>query len=87
MSWKDIIASTKSGPAKYKPGTGIEVLERNVFKHREESTNGKLWKVMAFENTIGASEGKESRWVRVELSAKKIHGHPISEQEFRKLTK
>ncbi|MEC9935476.1 hypothetical protein RCT95_03510, partial [Escherichia marmotae] len=35
---------------------------------------------------IGASEGKESQWVRVELSDGKIHGHPISLDEFRRLT-
>ena len=42
---------------------------------------------MAFEYDVGASEGKVSRWVRVELSAKTIHGHPISEFEFKRLNK
>ncbi|WP_240891019.1 RHS repeat-associated core domain-containing protein [Pseudomonas sp. TMW22091] len=87
MSWKAIIESTKTGPAKYKPGTDIESLERGVFKDGKSSTNGKPWKVKEFESDIGASGGKTSRWIRIELSAKTIHGHPITEQEFRKLTK
>ncbi|WP_257381159.1 hypothetical protein [Snodgrassella alvi] len=36
---------------------------------------------------IGASEGKESQWVRVELSGGTIHGHSVSIDEFLKLTK
>ena len=40
-----------------------------------------------FEHEIGASEGKSSRWMRVEESGGTIHGHPISEAEYRKLTK
>lgn len=51
------------------------------------TTNGKPWKVMEYAESIGASEGAPSRWIRIELSAKTIHGHPISEQEFKRLTK
>jgi len=46
----------------------------------------KPWKVMECQHCIGASHGKLSRWVRVELSAGAIHGHLISEQEFMRLT-
>lgn len=31
-SWNKIIKSTKSGPAKYKPGENIEQLERSVWE-------------------------------------------------------
>ena len=51
------------------------------------TTNGKPWKVMEYPDSIGASEGSPSRWIRIELSANTIHGHPISEREFRRLTK
>lgn len=37
--------------------------------------------------TIGANDGKETQFMRVELSANTIHGHPISEDAFKKLTK
>ncbi|MEZ0524818.1 RHS repeat domain-containing protein, partial [Pseudomonas sp. Env-17] len=87
MPWKDILATTKSGPAKYKPGINIENIEREAYKNGRTTTNGKPWKVMEYPETIGASEGVSSRWIRIELSAKTIHGHPISEQEFRRLTK
>ncbi|MBK5544340.1 RHS repeat protein [Pseudomonas sp. TH04] len=87
MPWKDILATTKSGPAKYKPGINIENLEREAYKNGRAVTNGKPWKVMEYPESIGASEGVSSRWIRIELSAKTIHGHPISEQEFRRLTK
>jgi hypothetical protein len=87
MAWKDVIASTKNGPAKYRHGTNIESLERGVWAEGQKVTNGKTWKVKEFGEEIGASEGKSSRWMRVEESAGTIHGHPISEIEFRKLTK
>ncbi|PSL47547.1 RHS repeat-associated protein [Chitinophaga niastensis] len=86
-SWNDIVKSTKTGPAKYTPETNIEALERGVWKTGTPVTNGKDWKVAAFDDIIGASEGKETKYVRVEHSANTIHGHPITEAEFKKLTK
>ena len=41
MSCKDIIKSTKNGPAKYKPGIDTEALERMVWKKGTSLTNGK----------------------------------------------
>uniref|UniRef100_UPI001CBB5659 RHS repeat-associated core domain-containing protein n=1 Tax=Pseudomonas sp. GL-RE-29 TaxID=2832375 RepID=UPI001CBB5659 len=87
MTWKQTINSTKSGPAKYKSGTDVESLERDAYNTGLPVTNGKSWKIKEYESEIGASEGKLSRWVRIELSARTIHGHPISESEFRKLKK
>ncbi|WP_235319648.1 RHS repeat-associated core domain-containing protein [Pectobacterium fontis] len=86
-TWKDIIKSTKSGPAKYKPGTDIEALERSVYRNGQSVTNGKPWKVQDLGSEIGASEGKVSQWIRVEESGGTIHGHPISLSEFLRLTK
>lgn len=31
--------------------------------------------------------GQESKWMRVEFSQGVIHGHPITEQEYKKLIK
>ena len=87
VPWRTVIASTLIGPAKYRPGIAIEKLEREAYKNGTPTTNGKPWKVMEYPESIGASEGVASRWIRIELSAKTIHGHPISEQEFRRLTK
>ncbi|HHS3623217.1 TPA: RHS repeat domain-containing protein [Proteus mirabilis] len=87
MSWKDIVGSTKTGPAKYKPEINIEALERSVYQTGQPVTNGKPWKVQDMGKIIGASEGKPSQWMRVEYSGGTIHGHPISLNEFRKLTK
>lgn len=87
MTWGDIVKSTKSGSAKYKPGINIESLERSVFKEGTPVTNGKPWKVMDMGETVGASEGKPTQWIRVEESGGTIHGHPISLSEFNKLTK
>lgn len=42
---------------------------------------------MEFDDIIGASEGKNTKFMRVEMSSNTIHGHPISESEFKKLTK
>lgn len=86
-SWKDIINSTKSGPTKYKLGTDIESLGRSVYKNDQSVTNEKSWKVQDMGETIGASEGKASQWIRVEESGGTIHGHPISLKEYLRLTK
>ena len=86
-SWSEVVKSTKNGPAKYKPDTDIQKLERNVWEKGNIVNNGKNWKVKEFHNEIGASGGKESRWVRVENSADTIHGHPITQAEYLRLTK
>lgn len=85
-SWKDIIKSTKTGPAKYKPDINIKSVEYDLFNSGTPVTNGKPWKVKDMGEVIGASEGKPSQWMRVELSAGTIHGHPISIDEFLRLT-
>ena len=82
---KDTIKSTKSGPAKYMPDVDIETIERYAWKNGTAVTNGKTWKVMEFDNVIGASDGKATRYMRVEMTSNTIHGHPISENEFMKL--
>jgi RHS repeat-associated protein len=87
VPWKKIIESSTSGLAKYKPGIPIEKLERTVWETGIPVSNGKPWKVAEFTGEIGASGGKSSRWVRVEETAGAIHGHPITQQEFQKLTK
>jgi hypothetical protein len=87
IKWRDIVKSTKTKPAKYSREVDIEALERFVYEHGQDVTSDKTWKVMEFDKVIGAKNGKESRWVRVEISANTIHGHPITKQEFDNLTK
>jgi len=86
--WPSVVKSTANGgAAKYLPGTDIEALERHAFANGQDVNNGKPWKVIDMGKTIGANDGKETQYMRVELSANTIHGHPISEESFRKLTK
>jgi len=87
VPWADVVKSTKNGPAKYLPGTNIEQLEKSVWDKGTPVTNGKTWKVQEFDDIIGASEGKSTKYMRVEMGADTIHGHPIPEKEFNKLTK
>lgn len=87
VPWKTVIKSTVKGPAKYLPGLDVEALERLVWEKGEAVANGKPWKVMSFAEEVGASGGKSSSWVRVEESAGTLHGHPITETEFTRLTK
>lgn len=88
MSWKEIIKSTKTGPAKYSPDiTDIEAFEREAWKSGTRVTNGKTWKVKSYDHVIGAIGGKETKYVRIENSNGTIHGHPISELEYNKLLK
>ncbi len=85
ISWKKIINGTKSGPAKYSRNIDIEKVERYVWKNGDNVVTGKKWKIMEFDEVIGASNGKESIWIRVESSGGTIHGHPIKVEEFKKL--
>jgi RHS repeat-associated protein len=87
VPWKDVVKSTKSGAAKYRPGFSVEELEKRVWAEGQPVSTGRSSKVMEFAEEIGASEGKPSRWVRVDESAGTIHGHPITEADFRKLTR
>jgi len=84
--WEQQIKNTQNGPAKYLPGTDIESLERHVWENGQDVTTGKPWKVMEFEEEVGASDGETSRWIRVENNGGTIHGHPITEREYQKLT-
>ena len=89
LSWKETVESTKSSTigAKYKPEINIEKLERHVWETGTPVTTGKSWKVKAFDYVCGACDGKETKYMRVEESAGVIHGHPITETEYKKLTK
>jgi len=86
ISWKDIVKSTKKGPAKYsKTIIDIEKFEREAWETGTNVVNGKNWRVKEFDNIIGASGGKETRYIRIENSNGTIHGHPITGKEFKKL--
>ncbi len=41
---------------------------------------------MKFDDVSGASGGAESKDIRVEMSGGTVHGHPITESEYIKLT-
>lgn len=85
LCWKDIIKTTKHGFARYKPGIDIESLERLAWKNGYQSTNKLNWKVIKFDHTIGAKRGLETCYMRVEMSANTIHGHPITLEEYTEL--
>jgi hypothetical protein len=88
ISWNNIVESTKSGPAKYKYGTDIQKIEMEVYKTGTNVTNGKPWKVKGFDTIVGAKDGIETRYVRLEISPDgTVHSHPITPQEYKKLTR
>ena len=88
MKWGEIVKSTKSGPAKYSPEIkNVQAFERDAWKTGIPVTNGKSWKVKSYDSVIGAASGKETKYVRIEMSGGTIHGHPISESEYHKLIK
>jgi hypothetical protein len=87
MPWKNIIKVTKNGDAKYKPGINIEYFERMAWKNGIPVTNGKSWKVFKSKDVIGAKNVIETTCVRIEISAKTIHGHPITTVEYTQLIK
>ena len=83
VSWKEIMKTTKHGPAKYKPEINIRDLELHAWGHGQKVTiPGKNWKVLKYDKVIGANSGKETCYMRVECSANVIHGHPILEKDY-----
>jgi hypothetical protein len=87
LSWKDVVKNTRHGKAKYIHGTNVEQLERFAWENGKPTTNGRPWKVLDCEKIIGASEGIETQYMRIECSSNTIHGHPISPAEYRYLLK
>ena len=69
----------------YYRGVDIRDLETRAAADGVEVPSGKpatLYKVYAAERAVGASEGEESRWVRVEDTNGDFHGHPISQRRY-----
>jgi hypothetical protein len=85
--WTNLVESTIPVPRNTDLKSLFQKLERAVWEVGTAASNGRPWKAAEFTCEIGASGGKFSRWVRVEQSAGEIHGHPITEQEFLKLSK
>jgi hypothetical protein len=83
LSWQKIIESTgHQGKAKYKPGVNIKALEMTAWSTGTKINAGagknSVWKVFKAPDIIGANDGKETEYMRVECSQGVIHGHPIS---------
>ena len=91
VEWKVAVKETRRAEALYKPTVvqDVEAFERYVWQNGipTNHTDGRTWKVMEFKDVIGASDGLESRWVRVEVRSNTLHGSPITEQKFREYTR
>lgn len=86
-SWKEVIDSTKTGPAKFKQGADIASIDHDVWETGTPTTNGQNWKVKEFDSVQGAYKGKETSWVVTKESQGTIHSHPIDADVARKLLK
>lgn len=86
-SWKEVIDSTKTGPAKFKQGADIASIDRDVWETGTPTTNAQNWKVKEFDSVQGAYKGKETSWVVTKESQGTIHSHPIDSEVARKLLK
>lgn len=54
------------------------------MRQRLEVNNGKTWKVYKSDEVVGAVSGKETKYMRVELteSTKEVHVSPITEGDY-----
>lgn len=89
IPWEKVIESTKNGPAKFANDVDYTELTKKAWDEGAEVTNGKPWKVFKSEEIIGATKGKETKYMRVELteSTGELHSSPIDLEQFNKLTK
>lgn len=87
VPWKKVVSGTKNGPAKFSPGIDIKSTTQSAWKDGIKVNNGKNWKVYDNVGMVGAKNGKETNYMRVEQAPDgQVHGHPISKEEFDKLT-
>lgn len=66
-------------------------MELKAYNEGVLATNGKPFKVLDAGVNIGAKNGIETRYMRVEISSNggidTLHSHPITPAEFKKYTK
>jgi hypothetical protein len=89
-AWKSIVESTKNGPAKFKGSVkDVDSLIKKAWDEGTGVNNEKPWKVYESDEIIGAASGKETKYMRVELtpSTKEVHASPISKADYEKYTK
>ncbi len=79
-NWLDIIKSTVSGPAKYKPDIIIPDLEKIALEQGIKS--GSEYIFYKAKNIIGSSAGKETQYIRINISAGTYHGFPITRSKI-----
>jgi len=91
VPWETIIKSTKSGPAKFAQGLNVSDLTVEAFENGTKvgGTNSIVYDAG---KVIGANSGKETRFMRVDITemadgTKELHSHPISKESFDKYTK
>ena len=75
---KGTVKRTKTAPAKYMPGLAIKELEEFVIKNGT-LVNGA--KVMEFNDSVGATSGRETDMVRVETNGVNFHGQPYTPEK------
>jgi hypothetical protein len=89
-SWsKHIINRTENGSAVFKPGTPYTPKQfADLYKSATPipvNTNpdevSKFWKKFDFK--VGASDGKETKYILIKRNCCKLHARPISKQELR----
>lgn len=84
----DIDAMTQNADSRYYPTSDQRSVEDVVLRDGTYARTAKpntIYKVNEFPMDVGASDGRPSRWVKVESTNGEYHGRPISEQEYRKL--
>lgn len=88
VPWNKVVEGTKSGPAKYANDVDINATTLKAWETGKSVTNGKDWKVFDTGQIVGAKSGQQTPYMRVERAPDgQLHGHPITLQEFSKLTK
>ena len=88
MTNSQIAESTKRGPAKFFGDVDMNAIQNKAWQSGTPVTNGKPWKVFDAGKDIGAKSGQTTRYMRIESTPDGvIHGHPITLDEFRRLTR
>jgi RHS repeat-associated protein len=87
--WKDVVESSLKGVSKFKNSKDYIELTKTAWDKGKNVANGKPWKVFEADEVIGAASGKETKYMRVELteSTKELHSSPITKEDYQRLLK
>lgn len=82
---QEIDRLTFNSISRYYPHHQPQEIEKRVIEggiYVRSHKPHKLFKLLAFEEEVGACDGQPSKWVKVEVTSNEYHGRPITREQY-----